>query len=598
MAGAVIDDETAIAPGASSSLVRPLVVITVAVTLVWLVLLLVWQDAPFAFTYDDAYYYFAIARNVAAGQGSTFDGINATNGYHPLWLLISTIPFALGIDDLDAARLLLAVQLVVGWGLSLALIAKLLDRELAGWPAPPRTRAAGATPDPARRRTAIRVLAVLFALLAINPFVVKIFVNGLETGITVTLLTALLLVGSQRRSSWLTGTTHGWRLGVGALLAVLFLGRTDTVILIGCLFLWCAAEAWRAVRPPSSGGSRPRPDPGPFPAVALLEVFVLPVVVVLGYLALNASAFGTPFQISGLVKRAPLTPMTLATFAVVAVIAALVGRRGFLAAHGRKAKRPPRFVHVAAFASRTAWFGAFCVLLVGYYAVLQTQIWAWYFAPLVLYAIVLFLLALADMLEVALQDARATTSPLRSVAPLAAVFALLLGGALAYETMAFADPELLSIQLADRSAGLWLRANTPEDAVAASWDAGATGYFSHRRVMNLDGLVSSKQFYDASANGQQGAFLACRGMAFLTNHGGNDAREEESMRDFIRSVYGEEAARDARVVYRAPFRYSGTTTGSAGTDSSGSRELASWVVEVPAAAVRAAGPGGAAERCP
>mgnify|MGYP001100851924 CR=1 FL=1 len=44
---------------------------------------------------DDAFYYFAIARNVAAGLGPTFDGLAATNGFHPLWLLLLTPVFAL-----------------------------------------------------------------------------------------------------------------------------------------------------------------------------------------------------------------------------------------------------------------------------------------------------------------------------------------------------------------------------------------------------------------------------------------------------------------------------------------------------------------------
>src|SRR5678815_5598767 len=35
--------------------------------------------------YDDAFYYLGVARHLAAGAGSTFDGLHATNGYHPLW---------------------------------------------------------------------------------------------------------------------------------------------------------------------------------------------------------------------------------------------------------------------------------------------------------------------------------------------------------------------------------------------------------------------------------------------------------------------------------------------------------------------------------
>ncbi len=51
---------------------------------------------------DDAFYYFQIARNLADGKFSTFDGgITRTNGYHPLWLFLIT-PFY-WIFDKEAA---------------------------------------------------------------------------------------------------------------------------------------------------------------------------------------------------------------------------------------------------------------------------------------------------------------------------------------------------------------------------------------------------------------------------------------------------------------------------------------------------------------
>jgi len=52
------------------------------------------------FIRDDAYYYFKVAQNISQGLGSTFDGINLTNGYHPLWLLINIPIFALARFDL------------------------------------------------------------------------------------------------------------------------------------------------------------------------------------------------------------------------------------------------------------------------------------------------------------------------------------------------------------------------------------------------------------------------------------------------------------------------------------------------------------------
>ena len=46
------------------------------------------------FIRDDAYYYYKVAQNISEGHGSTFDGINPTNGYHPLWMLICIPIFA------------------------------------------------------------------------------------------------------------------------------------------------------------------------------------------------------------------------------------------------------------------------------------------------------------------------------------------------------------------------------------------------------------------------------------------------------------------------------------------------------------------------
>lgn len=43
---------------------------------------------------DDAFYYFGIAQHLAAGMGSTFGGVDMTNGYHPLWLLITWALFS------------------------------------------------------------------------------------------------------------------------------------------------------------------------------------------------------------------------------------------------------------------------------------------------------------------------------------------------------------------------------------------------------------------------------------------------------------------------------------------------------------------------
>ncbi len=65
-------------------------------------------------------------------------------------------------------------------------------------------------------------------------------------------------------------------------------------------------------------------------------------------------------------------------------------------------------------------------------------------------------------------------------------------------------------------AALWLRDNTPRDAVVGSWNAGIISYYSQRRVVNLDGLVNSWDYF------QRAQYDLCRyweenGIAFVAD---------------------------------------------------------------------------------
>ncbi|MHC1740443.1 MAG: hypothetical protein AB9897_04960 [Anaerolineaceae bacterium] len=75
---------------------------------------------------DDAFYYYKVAQNVLTGHGSTFDGINLANGYHPLWMII-----CLGVFWLSKVNLILPLRaLVIVSGLFNAAAALVLFRLL------------------------------------------------------------------------------------------------------------------------------------------------------------------------------------------------------------------------------------------------------------------------------------------------------------------------------------------------------------------------------------------------------------------------------------------------------------------------------------
>jgi hypothetical protein len=83
------------------------------------------------FTRDDAYYYFKVAQNITEGHGVTFDGINPTNGYHPLWMVVCIPIFALArLDLILPLRVMLMVMAVLNAATAI-LIYRMISRALS-----------------------------------------------------------------------------------------------------------------------------------------------------------------------------------------------------------------------------------------------------------------------------------------------------------------------------------------------------------------------------------------------------------------------------------------------------------------------------------
>jgi len=77
---------------------------------------------------DDSFYYFEIAKNMANGQFSTFDGLTRTNGYHPVWMLL-IVPFYWVFDPETALFGIKAFEIMlVAGGVSLIALAARLAR--------------------------------------------------------------------------------------------------------------------------------------------------------------------------------------------------------------------------------------------------------------------------------------------------------------------------------------------------------------------------------------------------------------------------------------------------------------------------------------
>jgi hypothetical protein len=171
---------------------------------------------------DDAFYYFAIARNVWIGKGVSVDGVVPTNGFHPLWAVALLLPYAT-IHSGD-----------VPLHLSLSL-ASLLD-----------IGAAWLAYQAARRATGSALGGVLAAgLYAFNPLVAMESLNGLETALGVfcfALTTFVYLARIDRRKKVTIGD---WAL-LGLVIGLMLLARTDSVlfaVLLGLHALWQGRSA-------------------------------------------------------------------------------------------------------------------------------------------------------------------------------------------------------------------------------------------------------------------------------------------------------------------------------------------------------------------
>ena len=169
------------------------------------------------FTRDDAYYYFKVAQNISEGHGSTFDGINPTNGYHPLWMLVCIPIFALARFDL-ILPLRILILVLAGLRAATSILLYRLLRNVIALP-----------------------IAMLGALYwAFNPYIHQTFYQqGLETGLAAFCLTLFLFLLQRFERDRKTAPVNLKQIASLAFVATLVMfGRLDMVFLAGLFGIW------------------------------------------------------------------------------------------------------------------------------------------------------------------------------------------------------------------------------------------------------------------------------------------------------------------------------------------------------------------------
>jgi len=159
--------------------------------------------------YDDSFYAFGVARHIAAGHGSTFDGEHVTNGFQPLWVgtLVPLYWLAGGDGAIYLALVLSSVfNVLTGW-----LLFRLLRRHLS-----------------------FAAAFLGLALWGFAPAVLRQAVNGLETALAM-FLVALCLDYYLTRFRRHPAAPQA--LVLGALLGLAVLARVDA-ILFALTLIW------------------------------------------------------------------------------------------------------------------------------------------------------------------------------------------------------------------------------------------------------------------------------------------------------------------------------------------------------------------------
>lgn len=468
---------------------------------------------------DDAWYYLQIARHIAEGEGPSFDGRHPTNGYQPLWLFC-LVPLAW---TFAAPRSLLlaafALQALLAAGISAALYCT--ARAIA----PPMLSA----------------LSVLVWLRLQHTYWSTW--SGMEYALNALLLVgvvALLLSSCEDRKR-----STRWLVLFGGVAALAFLARIDNALL--CL----ALGAWLWLEAPS--GRRLR----------TLAFFSAPVlVVVVGYVTLNLGLFGTPLPISGTVK--------------LAWSAQALARDPSYLAHGWLWAKALDAAHAFSHYSRSATLG----LLLGSLGALGTAAFAR--TPVVrrLAPVAAFALAQPLLYLALFHQGRALKPWYYAVQPLLASLIAVwwLQGFVGWArrrlaargresrwldwVVALAVALVLAVSLGINAArhrkhlqgygseplyvaAGWARAHLPADAVVGSWNAGTIAFFSQRTVINLDGLVNSREYFRSERH-DLCAYAEREGIGYLV-----DAfPPEEPLRLYARELSG---CLDAwRPIWRGP----------------------------------------------
>ncbi len=473
------------------------------------------------FLYDDSFYAFKIAQNIATGNGVSFDGVHPTNGFQPLYVFMIVPFYAVAGSNLIApiyAALILSALLT-------AITAVLLFRIIG-------------------RYTSTKIAALTSIVWAFSPIVTKQAANGLETSLALCLFASVVYFYLSRiRSVKRPSVRHFVWLGV--LMGLAVLARIDEAFLVLVIVL----DYLVVLRRRGAGA-------GALKNVGLAAAAGL--VVYSPWLVYSAFAMGNIFQDSGSATRylsiayapffglgAPdmmnsgptagfmwghivhsfsvlkLAPPVHAFFRGVEKLGVSLDAASTLAiaANVVGLALVAGFIYLVVFRRRSLgvkgfdelqFLLLFSVVMVAAYSfyVFGVFFFARYYFPLYFSACIYAGLFLEELLQ---------RVPGGAVPARAAVAVLLVMYVGAFGYMAYTCACRSHAVYCFYDMACWVDENTSPDDTIGVFQSGAIGYLANRRVINLDGKVNNEAL-EALKNNALGDYLRSEGVDIIMDN--------------------------------------------------------------------------------
>ncbi len=423
-------------------------------------------------TPDDASYYLKIAENFTLEKGFTFDNINITNGFQPLWeyLLIPVMRIADSQPPENKLRIILLVQLVL-ISISLLIFNNVLRKFF--------------------QDKYILAFDIFFAV-----FVFFNAINGMETSLMI-LLISLLLCSAVKQKIFET-ESKGREFTWGIILGLLILSRLDmifTVIGIALIFI--------------SGFRKDSLN-------RIIKIFSGTAIILIPYLLYNFICFGNIIPVSGYLKTGFLQTGLIdklklllkyreSYFFICSLI--YLGWQLIFKKRNETDKRNSfsDFINVLIISN------IFLFLYMLIY--LNWVIFYWYFIP---YSLV-FSVVVCIVFSHLFKDKESAFVNIFYFGVI--LFTAFYWGQKIYVNYSgYNSVKENNWNIESYKAASWIKDHSGVKDIMAMKDAGHFSFFSGRNVINLDGLVNDFEYQEILKNKKLNEYLKNNSVKYLSQH--------------------------------------------------------------------------------